>query len=431
MAIFIGIETIAVWPALLPSTSGLASEPAILAAIGLLAATTVYVVVGGNSVDMPDWRKTRAHVTEKDLPALYQGLFLLTAGLVALGLYTFGGLPPLLSGGLTSLIDPVGHAEQVALIRESRRELTKGHLLLGESYAGQGIVNAFTAVGWQAVVSMAVFLLVRGQNTRRWILVAVLVLAFIFLGSTGSRSPVLLALVMGVATFSYAVKVSGKTATLIAAISMGVILIVMPLAKGSEVGGATPVERVAALMERVTDGNGRNNAKIVELVDWGRVPVERGGLFVERLQAMVPGVGEEDPFALRITRLAYGGGSNVTGYSTPTQYGLLYADWGAVGVIFGYAASGLLIGLLWPRLLRWRIAIGPVVAGLAAVQLGYLSVTGVHGLITNAAIATIMVGILWLPKVLSDRWSPNKGAGRDLEILSSESSSKDRLSLNR
>ncbi|MDQ3105687.1 MAG: hypothetical protein M3Q87_10840, partial [Actinomycetota bacterium] len=60
IALFIGIEVFAVWPALLPeSGSVLASVgpfPAILAAVSLLAAVVTYLVFGGASADCTRWR---------------------------------------------------------------------------------------------------------------------------------------------------------------------------------------------------------------------------------------------------------------------------------------------------------------------------------------------------------------------------------------
>lgn len=411
VGIFIGIELAAVWPALLPSRSGLSGEPAVVAGIGLLAYTLVYVLAGGNRPDLEQWRE---QITEVSAPVLGQmrlGLAGLVLMLTAIGVYQFGGPPPLLSGGLGSLIDPVGNVQEVSAIREARRELTKGHTVLGQGYAGQGIVNAVTSVGWQVAAAAATFLLAQRDGRRKWPLVGVWLLSFVFLASAGSRSPIVLALIMSVATLLLTVRLRPRHLFATGAVGVFLVLLVMPLSKGAAPGEGGVGGRFLALLDRVSDGNGRNNAKIVELVDSGSMPVQHGGLFMERLMAMVPGVGSQDPFALRLTRLAYGGGENVTGYATPTQYGLMYADWGSAGVIIGYAASGMLVAVLWRRLLLWRPGVAPLIAGVAAVQLGYMTVTGVHGLVTNGIIALALGSLLLVPCAVSDRFTSRRQSG--------------------
>ena len=138
------------------------------------------------------------------------------------------------------------------------------------------------------------------------------------------------------------------TASLVA----GFALFIMPLAKGSAAGESVAGKRIVALVQRVTDGNGKNNAEIVRLVESGGLGIQDGGLFMARLQALVPGTRAVEPFALRLTRLAYGAGTNTTRYSTPTQYGLMYADGGPWALFLGYTASGAILALAWKRMVQ-------------------------------------------------------------------------------
>ena len=165
------------------------------------------------------------------------------------------------------------------------------------------------------------------------------VLAFIFLASAGARLPLILAAIAVVAAITLTARPKVQSMVAISVVSIGLVLLIMPLSKGVSGGESIP-ERVEATYTRVTEGNGRNNAEIVNLINDGRLPLQHGGVFLQRTEAMLPGVSSSTPFAFTLTRLAYGTNTNTTGYSTPTQYGLLYADGGPLGVLFGYLLSG-------------------------------------------------------------------------------------------
>ncbi len=393
IALFIGIEVLAVWPALIPTSDSVLADvgpfPAILAGVGLLLMVVTYVVLGGANADAVGWRGDLRTPTAEAVRSLVIGLMLLVGALVVLGLFAFRGLPPLLTGGFESLLDPVGHADQATVIRETRLSLTKGHTLLGEEYEGQGIINAASETGWRIAVVVAL-LLWSWTRTKRslQLLLLVCALAFVFLGSAGSRSPLLLCVVAAFAALAIRYRLKTQHLVITGLVAVAFTLLIMPLAKGAS-GGETATQRLTATIERITDGNGENNAQIVHLIGTGSLEPERGGLFVERLQAMVPGTSTQDPFALRVTRMAYGTGNQTTGYSTPTQFGLLYADGGPAGVLGGYLLSGALLALAWRRIVCIRSPLGAVVAVEGAILLGYLSVTGIHGVLATAPVAAI------------------------------------------
>ena len=100
----------------------------------------------------------------------------------------------MMTGGIRGLIDPLANSGDVALIREGRRVMTKGYLL-GEAYAGQGLLNNLTEVGWQMLVIAATYrhMIMRSSRSLAF-LACSLVLMFVFLGSTGQRAPLLFAL---------------------------------------------------------------------------------------------------------------------------------------------------------------------------------------------------------------------------------------------
>jgi hypothetical protein len=133
------------------------------------------------------------------------------------------------------------------------------------------------------------------------------------------------------------------------------------------------------------------------------------------LKAMLPGAGSDDPFALQITRLAYGADSETTGYSTPTQFGLLYADGGALLVLVGYVLSGVLLALAWRRIARVASPIGAAIAAEGAITLGYLSVSGIHGVLSSALMAALALSVVVSPKIWR-AWSASRIPRRPQQV---------------
>jgi len=392
--LFVGIEVAAVWLPLLPTESSVMAEagpfPALLAAVSLLLAVVAYVLLGGQGAPATNWRAAVSSPNSSELRSLRIGLTLLVGMLTGLAVYRFGGLPPMLTGGISSLLDPVMNAEQATLIRETRRSLTKGQLI-GEAYSGQGIFNAASEVGWQISVAGAV-LYWSWARTRgsAWGLAVVAVLAFAILGSAGARAPLLFCGIAAAAALALRFRPTTRQLVAAGCVAAVLALLIMPLSKGAA-AGVSVTERASALVERISNGNGRNNAEIVRLIDIGSLDIAEGELFVERAEAMIPGISPTDPFALRVTRLAYGSTERTTGYSTPTQFGLLYADGGPLVVLLGYMLSGGLLAVLWRQIARLRSPAGALVAVQGSILLGYLSVTGIHGLIANGAVAALLV----------------------------------------
>ena len=395
IAFFVGIEIIAVWPALLPVEDGplesVGMLPALLAAVGLFGTVVVYVVLGGSQANALQWRGSSLRPNEEAMRSLMIGLIALITCLVVIGLISFRGLPPLLTGSLSSLLDPVANSDQVGLIREARRTRTKGHLVLGEQYTGQGVFNTVTEIGWQVAVIGSV-LYWSWRRTRRSVNVVagVGLLAFIFLGSGGARSPLVICCIAGVAAVALSRPLRTRSIAAALAIGLGFVLLIMPLSKGAT-GGVTISERTIAMVERISEGNGQNNAQIVRLINTGGLDVQNGGLFIEQLKAMVPGVNEGIPFTLQLTHLAYGGGSQTTGYATPTQFGLMYADFSFAGVLVGYLLSGVVLALGWRLITRIRHPFGSLIAVQGAIILGYLSVTGITGVVSQALVAALLI----------------------------------------
>lgn len=422
VALFVTIEIVAVWPALWPVNNdylaGAGPFSAVLVATALLGLVIIYVAFGGAAADATVWRGA-AHVPgPESLRSIAVGLTLLVGGLVAAGFAQFGGLPPLLTGGFSSLFDPLANQEQVEIIRESRRSMTKGHTLLGDEYSGQGILNVAIRSGWQVAVSVAV-LFWSWKHTRGSLQAVVVVsgLALVFLGSTGVRSSVVMCAIAAVTALAIRYRMKMRHIVFATAALVGFILLIMPLSKG-ESAGVTISERAASATTRVTDGNGQHNARIVGLIASERLDIQWGNVLWGKLAAMAPGVGGEDPFALRLTRLSFGSNSaSTTGYSTPTQFGLMYADGGPVGVIIGYLLSGALLGVGWRWVCRLRSPVGAAVAAQAAILLGFMSVTGIPGVLSTGLVLGLSLFICMGPhgwSAVAARVLGGKGARRKM-----------------
>ena len=349
-----------------------------------------------------------------------KGVSLLVLILIAVSTYRFGGLPPLVRGrGLAALIDPVGHASEVAAVRESRLTLTKGSVLLGERYTGQGLLNTFTESGWLVVVVAAVVLWTWRRDRASAIrLLLIVALAFIFLGSAGSRGPLVFTALCGLAALTLRIRPSNRHLAW-AAVGIGVlVLLIMPLSKGAR-AGTDLGSRVDAAWVRVTEGNGRNTAHIINLVDSGRLEPFHGRLVLERSLAVLPGVAKKDPFAYRLNLLVNGSGRNTTGYLTPTQFGLLYAEGRFVAVLAGYAACGALFGLIWRAILRIRSRVGVVLAPIVAITLGKAAITGVPGMIAALSMAVFALAVMWVPVWLNEMGRRSNLSGVDSNAVRS------------
>lgn len=403
LALFVAIEVLATWPALAAAASGDSSASdwtlALLAGCATFTAVVAYMLFGGMSASAVRWRDEANAPSPRSLKTLGTGIFLLVAVLIVLSVFRFQGVPPLFNGGLRSLIDPVGNADQVARIREGRRVMTKGYLV-GEQYAGQGVLISLSQAGWQVVVAAAVLRHTWVKTaTSRWQLVAVAGLAFLVMGSDGKRAPLALALLAAIGALALRRRVPTRVVVASGLAAFVFLLLISPLSKGAEAGGTSISGRAEAVVTRVTQGNGQNNVAIVNLVDSGRLGVGGGAVFTERILVMIPGAPTGDPFALTVTRLAYGANANTTGFSTPTQFGLLYADGRDIGVLIGYIFTGAVMALGWRGLTRIKSYWGAVFMVQGGILLGYMAVTGVQGVISNGAVTTLAIAVMAIPDI--------------------------------
>ena len=176
---------------------------------------------------------------------------------------------------------------------------------------------------------------------------------------------------------------------------LALLIFIAPLSKGAKAGSSIS-ERQDAIVKRISMGNGQNNVAIVKLVESGTLALGYGSVFTEKILVMIPGAPKKRPFALRLTEMAYGGGANVTGFSTATQFGLLWADGAVIGVLIGYFCTGLVLAIVWRLLVKLRGPWAPVVAVQGALLLGYCSVTGIQAILASAIVMAVCVGLMMI-----------------------------------
>lgn len=416
IAVFTVIEMLGTWPSIV-AASGSGANPlpvtiSLVVAAGGVIAVFAYIVAGGLRPDAFRWRNGNNAPNADQLRQLGAGLVLLVLFLMSVSWYQFSGPPPLLHGGLQALINPSAHSDTVSAIREGRRSLTKGYLV-GQAYKGQGVINAVAEAGWQIAVIAATMRHLWGRTRPTlWMMLAVDLLAFVYLASAGKRAPLAI-VALGIAgsmALQRRVKVGNVARVGIAVFAF--LMFISPLSKGAEAGGSSLLTRQAAVITRITEGNGGNNVAIIRLLDSGVLPPGDGSVFWERLRVIVPGAPGGDPLALTITRLVYGGGDNVTGFSTPTQLGWLYADGKEIGVLLGYGFTGLVMAFVWRMIHRRTSFFAGIVAVYGAILAGYMSVTGVQGLIATGIVATFLFLILATPLLLDRAFRGKKGLTR-------------------
>lgn len=393
IVLFVAFEVTAVWFVFLPGISSVGLIPGQVAAVSLAAAVVAYLVGVGSRrfqvreqlfiIDGP------GHARASDLVGSLRASLCIGALLVVFALVQFNGIPPL--GSIVSaLLDPSGGSETISEVREFRRMTTKSHHFGGE-WQGQGILNSVIRVGWRHVLLLvfaASWLRPRGSSRLKWLnkgAVAIAITGSLFLAATGVRSSiVLLLLAIGIG-YSLLHKIRLTRLLAYTVILLTVLLIISPLSKG-ERGGSTISERAAAMAERITTGNGENNAEIVRQIELDRLDMGEGQVLKERAYALLPGVATEVPFAHRLARLSGVAGDRSTGYSTATQYGLLYADFGFTGVVIGYGIAGVSLGYGSRLLVRRLRPLNPYRVALysqVCLVLGHWAITGVTGVIAS------------------------------------------------
>jgi len=326
--------------------------------------------------------------------------------LIALGTFLYRGLPPILNS-LDAVLSPGDNPEDVLRINETRRDLTKGYVFGEAEYRGQGVLRIVLSRGWGylAIFSIAAYLL-RGSRSRRaslrlpWQPIAITLMGMIYVGGTGVRAPIVIHIVAVIIGLSMMVRFSMRSLAGGASVIALVIFVVAPLGGETESRG-TAQDRASNAAQRVFLGNGSNNILIMQAIENGAITQGWGRLHVEQLQAALPGVSGNAPFSNRLSQMR-GGKRAETSYASPTYFGVLYADFGAIGTLAGYGLIGVFVAYAQRWLFRRKkdvpnlALVGSIivvlsqlsVSGFSGVAVGILVIVAFHFVVTHLVLLT-------------------------------------------
>lgn len=265
--------------------------------------------------------------------------------LFAFQIYAHNGIPPY-GPAVRSMF--TGDGESRVILRDTRQVLTKGQLI-GVAYRGQGVIKILTETGWQLVIGT----IGASYGFRKPLFslpasAALVTFGVLNISTNGVRAAVIGLAAAGLLAFASVRKISLSRRATIAVFGAAFLLLIIPLSKSAQQSSGL-ADRAAAVVGRVSSGNGDHDADILILLETGELEQQNGAIFAEKTAAMVPGVtaGNGEPFALRLTRMIYDVSETNTSYSTPTQLGLLVADGGNAGVVVGYFLTGIVIAVSW------------------------------------------------------------------------------------
>jgi len=308
------------------------------------------------------------------------GILLTTIVLLGMGLYLYQGIPP-----FTKFLLGRVPGATTDFVRESRRVFTKSYFWGGE-YRGQGFIRSFMRVGWPflLVISLSVYY---ESKSRKWLLVTLgfSLFSFVFITGDGTRASLLFAMIYVLTVVSMIKKLKVGYLILVA---IGLFVLVTGL---SLLSGKIPVDALSihfllthktAPLQRIFAGasNGMHSVYVIELIESGVCDYRYGQVHWHNALNALPGVGEL-PFARELAVLL--GKQGETTFASMTYLGMLYIDFGPVGVMIGYMVIGCTLGLAQRTLFNSKkTPLQLALIGSIVFYLGMISLNGIIGFIS-------------------------------------------------
>jgi uncharacterized membrane protein len=143
---------------------------------------------------------------------------------------------------------------------------------------------------------------------------------------------------------SLVVRLNPRRVLLAALLLLILILVVTPLS--SQMTSLADAENVVldtfiGAVRRVALGNGITNIEVMQFLDDGRLQFGWGVIHWEKLLTALPGITVGVPFSSQVQMIRNPFAK--TAFSSMTYLGILYADFGAFGVIIGYLLIGVVL----------------------------------------------------------------------------------------
>jgi len=278
----------------------------------------------------------------------YMALTLLILGTLC-GLSYYKEMPPTIKA-VVELVSGNQIEEVRGIVSSGRRDLTKSHIF-GAKYRGQGVLKRFTHVIWEYGTLLAILMAAVGRKKKWYILVALYIIgAFIFIGGTGERGPILWLIVMMLVSLSYVLKFRIKSMVLFAALIFflfGLITILSPRysLSGSKIHNLLSLTK--SITSRIILGGKRNNVRIMNYIDEGILRHTYGEEHLNIARNVLPGI-HRSPLANKIAVIAKG---ETTTYFSPTYLGIVYIDFRVLGLFLIYFIMGVLVVIIFNKAL--------------------------------------------------------------------------------
>jgi len=320
------------------------------------------------------------------------GITLTAIVLLGMGLYLYQGIPPFIKFILGLIPEAT-----TDFVRESRKLFTKSHFFGGE-YRGQGLIRSFMGVGWPFLLSVSIAIYCKTKK-KVWTLVSLilLLLSFIFIAGDGTRSPFIFAMTYVLIVISMIRQLKIRHLILVV-VSLFLITIGLSLASGKIIIGVKEQGITFAInkvLKRVALGNGINSVYVIEFIHSGMLDYRHGEVHWQKVIASLPGVRSgEVPFSHELGILRHAKGK--TTFASTTYLGVIYADFGLVGVMIVYMMIGCMLGLIQLILYSGRkTPVQLALVGFATFYLGKMSLNGFVGF-TSSYVVVLAVCLIFI-----------------------------------
>jgi hypothetical protein len=281
----------------------------------------------------------------------YICICLLILGCVS-GFGYYKDIPPAVKG-VRAFVSDSDFGKMRGMVSKGRKEITKGHVL-GGRYRGQGVLKRFSNAIWSYGTILS-FLMVLVVKSRLWwfLFMTNLVGSLFFIGGTGERGPLLWLIVTIVISWSYVVKLRFKRILLLGLVMFclfAIITVVSPRYSVRGSRGEVLSSLVQSIANRLVQGGKRNNVRIINFIDDGILDYGYGKEHFNLVRNAMPGY-HYPPLSHRLATIKMG---ETTTYFSHTYLGLVYLDFGLMGVVIIYLIIGCSIPFIFGKLLKMR-----------------------------------------------------------------------------
>ncbi len=322
-------------------------------------------------------------------------ILLLVLFLSLVGLIFYGGLPSPVQAVYHMV---TGASDSAGMVSQQRFLLTKGAYFGGE-YRGQGLNAAIQFAGWMLVLS---YMVIRWEQFRSrksfFLLVASVLLSWMFVAGDGTRGQFLNLLIIGVAAYSLRRPLKPRAVLVVVAAAF-VIAAALSLYsnKSAQVfSGDSAVLANAAtkIGERIFLSNGISDVYVIDLVQKGYFDLRLGANHYRDFLAALPFVQAPPPLSYEVY-LAFNPQGKGTTFLSGTYISAAYIDFGVIGIPILFFLAGATIGYFEYRLFRasprpWDLCVRMVSATLAAniVSVGFI------GFFANLAVLLVLAFLM-------------------------------------